>query len=227
MPEIVAAVLAATAEVLIVKVALVEPAAIVMLTGTRATPVLLLCNVTRAPPDGAVRVKVAVPVEFEPPVNDVGFSVMDESDAGGVTVRAAVRLTPSVAVIVAELSLKTGLVVTANVAVVLPADTVTELGTWASDVLSLVSATTIPPVGAAPVIVTVAVEFVPPTTEVGFKDNVEAVGAFTLRTAPFVTPYVPNMLTEVLEATGLEVTVNVAVVRPAETITLVGTRAAA
>jgi hypothetical protein len=61
---------------------------------------------------------------------------------------------------------------------------------------------------------------------VGLKDNAESVGAFTVSVAPWLTPYVPEMPTEALEATGLVVTVKVADVRPAATVTLAGTSAA-
>jgi len=61
-----------------------------------------------------------------------------------------------------------GLVVAVKVAVVAPAGTVTDAGTWAVAVLELVSVTNAPPAGAAAVNVTVPVDEVPPTTEVGF-----------------------------------------------------------
>jgi len=58
-------------------------------------------------------------------------------------------------------------VVIANVAVVLPAATVMPAGAWATLVLLLDNATVIPPVGAAPLSVTVPVDEVPPVTPVG------------------------------------------------------------
>jgi hypothetical protein len=86
------------------------------------------------------------------------------------------------------------LVLTVNVAPVAPAATVTLDGTLAAVVLLLVSATTAPPDGAAPLSVTVPVEdCVPPTTLVGFTVNEESVGAgggagVTLSEADLVTP---------------------------------------
>jgi len=75
---------AGTAVVLIVKVALLAPGAIVTLEGTLAAVVLLLESATCAPPDGAGPLSVTVPVEEFPPVTLVGFSEIEESetDAG-------------------------------------------------------------------------------------------------------------------------------------------------
>jgi hypothetical protein len=83
----------------------------------------------------------------------------------------------------------TELVVTEKVAVVAPAATVTLAGTCAAVVLLLVRVTVAPPVGAAPLNVTVPLEELPPVTVVGLtatddKDTVEA--GFTVRVAVFV-----------------------------------------
>ena len=64
-------------------VPLVAPAAIVKLAGTVAAPVLLLDNVTIAPPAGAAAVRLAVPVAFAlPPVTLAGE--IDSVDSVGV-----------------------------------------------------------------------------------------------------------------------------------------------
>ena len=57
---------AVTGEVVMVKLALVAPAATVTLAGTEADA-LLSESVTTAPPDGAAPVKVTVPCEELPP----------------------------------------------------------------------------------------------------------------------------------------------------------------
>jgi hypothetical protein len=83
----------ATAEVVIVNVALVAPAATVTLAGTWAAVVLLLVRVTTAPPDGAGPVKVTVPVDEVPPITELGLRLTEVS-AAAVTVRVAVFVTP-------------------------------------------------------------------------------------------------------------------------------------
>ena len=82
-----------TAEVVIVNVALVAPAATVTLARTWAAVVLLLVRVTTAPPDGAGPVKVTVPVDEVPPITELGLRLTEVS-AAAVTVRVAVFVTP-------------------------------------------------------------------------------------------------------------------------------------
>jgi hypothetical protein len=95
----VTAVDATTGLVLTVNVALVAPAAIVTLEGTRATSVLLLESATGAPPAGAGPLNVTVPVDEFPPVALVGLNVSEASvgAAGGVgfTVSEADRVAPA------------------------------------------------------------------------------------------------------------------------------------
>ena len=78
--------------------------------------------------------------------------------------------------IVAVVDEVTAVVVTLNVAVVLPAATVTLAGTVADELL-LDSATEIPPVGAAALTVTVPVEELPPVTDVGLSDTEDSAAA--------------------------------------------------
>src|SRR6266576_1063845 len=87
---------AATALVLIVKVAVVLPAGTVTLEGTLAAA-LLLESVTCAPPAGAGPLSVTVPVDdCVPPVTLVGFNVSEETvgRGGGITVSEADVLVP-------------------------------------------------------------------------------------------------------------------------------------
>jgi hypothetical protein len=82
--------------------------------------------------------------------------------------------------------LDTALVVTVNVALVAPAATVTLAGTCAAPVLLLDSDTLAPPLGAAPLSVTVPVEELPPVTLVGFtdtEDNDTAAAGVTVKVA--------------------------------------------
>ena len=68
----------------------------------------------------------------------------------------------------------TDTVVTLNVAIVLPANTVTVGGTASLLELLLDKATTKPPLGAGAVSVTVPTELLPPRTFVGFRDRAES-----------------------------------------------------
>jgi hypothetical protein len=83
-----------------------------------------------------------------------------------------------VAEIVAEVEMRTIDVLTANVALVAPAGTVTLTGTPAAAVLLLESRTWTPPAGAGPLKVTVPVEACkPPTTLAGFSVSEAMVGS--------------------------------------------------
>jgi hypothetical protein len=79
-------------------------------------------------------------------------------------------------------------VVIVNVALVLPAGTVTEAGTLADDGTPLVSDIATPPLGAAPVSVTVPWELLPPTTLAGLTESVLNAAGLTVSKAVFVTP---------------------------------------
>jgi hypothetical protein len=97
-------VFAVTGLVVIVKVVLMEPAAMVTLAGTCAAVMLLLCKVTVAPPMGAAPFRVTVPVELFPPTTEVGFLAIEDKVAA-LTASVAVRLAPKVPVMVTELLL--------------------------------------------------------------------------------------------------------------------------
>ncbi len=175
--EMVTGVDAVTALVLTVNVALLAPAAIVTLADTLAAP-LLLESSTCAPPVSAGPLNVTVPVEGDPPVTLVGFSVTEErvGRACGSTVSEAVLVTPAYdAEIVTGVDAVTALVLTVNVALLAPAAIVTLADTLAAPLL-LESSTCAPPVSAGPLSVTVPVEGDPPVTLVGFSVSEERVG---------------------------------------------------
>lgn len=123
-----------TAVVVIVKLALVDPAGIVTLAGVAAALELSESD-TSAPPLGAAALSVTVPVTDAPPTTLVGFTAIADSAAvaaGGVTPSAANNVElPSTAdscTVVPALAN----VVMANVALVAPAATVTLAGTLAA-----------------------------------------------------------------------------------------------
>ena len=89
---------AVTVRVVTVNVALAAPAGTVTLAGTVATAVLLLERETRAPPLGAGALSITLPVEGDPPLTLVGFSVSEVRVGGGacgVTVSEAAWVTPA------------------------------------------------------------------------------------------------------------------------------------
>lgn len=82
----------------------------------------------------------------------------------------------------------TAVVVTVNVADVLPAATVTVVGAFA-DPLLLEIAMLRPPLGAATLIFTVPVDGFPPTTDAGFRLRETIVGGLTVSVAVSLTPF--------------------------------------
>ncbi len=120
------------------------------------------------------------------------------------------------------------LAVTVKLVDVVPAGTVTLAGTVAAEVLLLARVTNVPPLGAGPPSVTVPCEMLPPRTVLGFSVTDEApVRGKTVSEVVVVTPPKPaEIVTGVDVVTALVVTVNVALVDPAGTMTLAGTVAA-
>ena len=179
--ETVTGVEAVTTLVVTVKVALVAPLGIVRLAGTVAAPVLLLEREMTAAPLGAGPLKVTVPVEVPAPATLLGFSVSEVRVAPemgvGVTVSVAFcGVAPArEAEILTVVEVVTAMVVTGNVPTVPPAATITLEGTVATDVLLLARETTVPPAGAAVLIVTLPVDGFPPLTLVGFNVRDESV----------------------------------------------------
>jgi hypothetical protein len=210
----------ATAVVVTVKVLVVVPAATVILAGSAAAE-LLSDRVTVIPPEGAAPFRDTVPVEELPPTTLLGLRLKLLTE-GGLIVKPAVLVTLYRADTVTEVALATGVVVTVKFAVVAPDGTVTFTGTCAALLLSD-SAMTMPVAGAGPFSRTVPVDELPPTTDVGAKLTPVREGGLTVKAAVFVPLYVADIVTKVLLATAVVVTVNAAVVAPAPTAMLAGT----
>jgi hypothetical protein len=208
-----------------VTLVLLEPAGMVADAGTCAADVRLLASEITAPDGGAAPLKVNVAIEDEPPVTVLGFNV-SEVKAATETVRVVVLVFPYTPVRVTEVEAATPLVVILNVVLVLPAGIEILGGTWAEAVLLLCRVTVAPPVGAAPLNVTVPVALLPPTTELGLPLIEDRVAALTVKVVVRVTPKVPEIVTEVFAATGLVVMVKVALVVPPATVMVGGTCAA-
>ena len=199
------------------------------LEGTVATEVLLLESETVEPPEGAAELRVTVPVELFPPLTLVGFNETEERFTTGVPVtvrKACATLDPSVAVIADVRLPLMDVVVTVNEALVLPAATVTLLGTLAK-LNSLESDTVAPPEGAGPSRVSVPCDDEPAVTLMGFNVTVVTANAGVMFTSacPASDPSVAVIVATVFEVTDDVVTVKVAVVLPAGTVTLPGTLA--
>ena len=95
LAEIVTDVVEVTALVATVKVAVLPPAATLMLAGIVATVGRLLASEIMVPPLGAGLLSVTVPVEGLPPVTLLGFKASAASVPGAaVTVSVAVLVTP-------------------------------------------------------------------------------------------------------------------------------------
>jgi len=134
------------------------------------------------PEEPAAPLKVTVPIEDVPPMTDVGLTDT-LTKVAEVTVNGVVRVVPlSVALMAAVLVAFTGIVVTLKVAVVHPAITVIEVGTVAQ-LMFEDSVTTVPPVGAGPLMVTFPVDGAPPWTDVGNTVTLTRVGAVIVSVA--------------------------------------------
>ena len=84
----------ATPLVVMVKVALRAPPAMVTFACTLAATVLLLVSVITAPPAAAAPLSVTVPVALLPPTTELGVLVT-EDNAAGLTVSVVVLVTPA------------------------------------------------------------------------------------------------------------------------------------
>lgn len=160
------AVLEETAPAVARNKALVDPAATVTEAGT-VSAALLSESATTRPPVGAAALRVTVQEVVPPAVTEAGIQERLLGMGSGVTVTEAVLEVPlPVAVTVTAVLVETAPAVAKNEALVDPAATVTEAGTE-SAVLLPESVTVKPPVGAAPVNVTVHVEAPFETTDAG------------------------------------------------------------
>ncbi len=226
--------LVVTGDVVTVNDAVLAPCATVTAAGTPAIA-LSLFNATVMPLPVAGAVRVTVPVAEAPPATDSGEMLrFDSVGFADVTVKRAVLLAPAaLAVMTEELVPVVVPETTVNDAAVAPDATVTFAGTVPADALPLVSDTTTPPVGAAPVRVTVPVLFDPSTTVSGFTLKPVSVGldeaaGATVSTAERVTaPAVAEIVTELVWITDVVATVKVDLVEPLGTVTRAGTDATA
>lgn len=221
MAEIFALTTVPTAEVVTVNVADVAPDGINTLAGTTALAEFD-CSVTVSPPVGAGPSRVIVAVLVVPPITVVGVNDKPLSTPGFTVSVPLADLAPTDPVIVTVVMEATGAVVTVNVIELDPAGTVTEVGTVTLE-LSDDKFTTVPPVGAEPVRVTVAVDEVPPVTAVGAKLRVDGTGAVTERVPVAEEPAVAVIVAVESDPSGVVVAVKVEVVAPAVTITEFGT----
>ena len=221
MALIVTAVDAPTAEVTILKLAELAPAAMVTLDGGAAME-LLDVRLTTAPSAGAGPFRVIVPVEGVHPTTDVGDKVKADTTAGvTVSVAEAVKF-PTDAVIEAGVELETADVVIVKVADVFPAVTVTEAGRVALGLLDD-RLTTSPPVGEGAPSVTVPVDEDPPVTEAGVIVTAFGAGGVISNVAwKEALPWLAVIVADTPVLVADVVMVKVAVVFPAATVTAGG-----
>ena len=212
--EIVTARLADTPVVAMLKVAVVAPAGTVTVAGT-VVLVLFDDNVTTSPEGPAGFVRVTVPTADAPPTTEPGATETLETE-DSVTESVAVFVVEPFAAEIVALTLEDTLVVLmVNVAVVLPAATVTVAGTVAAELLD-VRFTTNPPVGAWPLIVTVPVEVLPPATVDGDSWTALTTSGAMMSVLVFAVPLsVAVMVTVVTDDTDSVVMLNVPELAPA------------
>ncbi len=206
-----------------VKLVVILPAATLTEVGV-VTDELLSEMVIAAPPAGATPDSATVQVVFPAPVIDIGEQVKEDN----VTVTAAgdkVRLAEAVLLLYVATSIAVVVVVTAaavavKLVVVLPAATVTDMGT-VTDELPLEMVTVAPPVGAAPVNLTVQVDVPAPVIAVGEQLNEDSVVAVvpagdSVTLAVTLLPlYVAVTVTVVAVVTASAVAIKAPVVDPA------------
>jgi hypothetical protein len=181
-------------------------------------------SVTTRPLWGATPVRVTVPVDFDPPETDVGDR-LTERTWGGVMVRLALAVVVYVPEMVAEVVLDTTNVETVKVALVRPLAMVTLAGVTAAALL-LCRVTTAPVEGATALRFAVPVAELPPTSEVGLRLMVASDTGSTVSRAVAVPLKDAVIVTGAEALTAYVVTVKVALVAFAGTVTEDGTEAA-
>ena len=209
-----------------VKIAVVAFPGTVTVAGT-LTSGFALINVTTVPPAGAGDCSVTIPVVFKPPVTLAGVNVTDRMTGAAIT-SVPDFVTPFTAARIDVLTLATtGRVVMVTDAFVAPVGIVTVAWTVASGMDELRSTTT-PPAGAGASMVIVAVDVLPPATDVGESVTDTGAGPRTVSDVVTVTPLLVALSVAVaLFWIDVVATLNVAVDAPAATVTLAGTVAAA
>ena len=214
-----------------VKLPELDPCETMTVAGTVAALVLELESDTTTPPLPAGALRLTMPAADWPLMIVPGLTETLLSTAvGGLMVTPNVALTPEYdAVKVAVVEELTVPAVTVNVAEVEPAGTVTLDGTVAAVVLELESEIATPPVAAAEVRVTVPVADWPLMIVPGLTETLLSTAVGGLMVTPnvaFTPEYDAVKVAGVEELTVPAVTVNVAEVEPAGTVTLDGTVAA-
>jgi hypothetical protein len=171
-------VLEVTAEVVPVTEPLVLPAAMVTVVG-RLTSTELAERSTDTPPLGAGDVRVTVAVNDDPPITLVGLTLTEATPSCRTVNEAEALVLSHEAAMVTAVSEFTAVVLMVTVVPPPPSGMVTVFGTVAHEAL-LARATTVPPLGAGPVNMIVALAGTPPVTWPGSIVNFLIVGGVTV-----------------------------------------------
>src|ERR1035437_1737808 len=214
--------------VLTMNVALLAPAGIVTLGGTVATFVSEDPSAMRTPAAWAFPIRETVPVDGDPPTRLNGLSEGTWRVAGSTVNEVFTATPPLAAEIVMGVGFWTPAVVTANVANVAFAGTVTLADVVATVVSELASVTTSPPVGATVERMTLPVAGSPPETTAGSTETEAKTGGSGVTTSVPVwlkPKYEARMPAFVVWTTVDVVTGNVVKNEPPGMGTLAGTAA--
>jgi len=215
-----------------VTVVVAENNTVVALAGTvtdagTLTSGFALINVTTVPPAGAGDCNVTIPGVVNPPVTLAGVNVTVRITGAAITSVPDLVTPLSVARIAALTFAATAFVVTVTVAFTAPVEIVTFAGTVASGIDELRSITT-PPAGAGASMVMVAVDVLPPATDVGERVTDTGAGPRTVSDVVTVTPLLVALsVATAVDWISVVDTLKVAFDAPAATVTLAGTDAAA